>query len=76
MVYWQYCSCGRVVDEFESKCHWCKKPSDESEDSGQMRLFECVFDESEREFEPLDTDPIVETKSNFQDEKQMRLFND
>lgn len=20
---WQYCDCGRVVDEYENKCFWC-----------------------------------------------------
>lgn len=25
MVAWLWCpSCGKVVDEFENECHWCK----------------------------------------------------
>lgn len=23
MVRWQFCSCGKVVDEYEDKCYWC-----------------------------------------------------
>jgi hypothetical protein len=26
-----YCACGKVVDEFETSCHWCGKPLTEKE---------------------------------------------
>lgn len=29
MVDWIYCSCGKVIDEFEEFCHWCGKRKDE-----------------------------------------------
>jgi len=28
MVDWIYCSCGKVIDEFEEFCHWCGKRKD------------------------------------------------
>jgi hypothetical protein len=44
---YEFCLCGRVVDEFEQFCHWCKRPKaaseskhEESEDDKQMRLFD------------------------------------
>jgi hypothetical protein len=29
MVDWIYCSCGKVIDEFEEFCHWCGKRREE-----------------------------------------------
>lgn len=47
MVSWQYCVCGKIVDEYEDRCHWCGRPVeeelDESEskfDNRQLRLFD------------------------------------
>jgi len=44
---YEFCACGKVVDEFEQFCHWCKRPKPsadtdqkKSEDKKQMRLFD------------------------------------
>lgn len=31
MVSWIYCKCGKIIDEFEDKCHWCGHPLSEKE---------------------------------------------
>jgi hypothetical protein len=31
MVRWIFCQCGKIIDEFESKCHWCGRPLSENE---------------------------------------------
>jgi len=31
MVVYSFCPCGKVVDEYESKCHWCGLPAGDSE---------------------------------------------
>ena len=40
MVYWQFCTCGRVVDEYESQCHWCglgpKQEGDDEESHSDL----------------------------------------
>lgn len=35
MVGYIFCKCGKVVDEYESLCYWCKepKPSDDCPDA-------------------------------------------
>lgn len=38
MVQWQYCKCGKIIDEYEDKCHWCgaiKTQEDEDGDIGK-----------------------------------------
>lgn len=46
MVSWQYCVCGKIVDEYEERCHWCGRPvgdseeSEPKEDKRQLRLFD------------------------------------
>ena len=49
MTDYEFCACGRVVDEFEKFCHWCKRPKPatetdqdkfEGENDKQMRLFD------------------------------------
>jgi thioredoxin-related protein len=29
MVEYIFCTCGKVVDEYEKKCHWCNKLKEE-----------------------------------------------
>lgn len=42
MVQWQFCECGRIIDEYENKCHWCGKEKvpdndeDEEDDDGNI----------------------------------------
>lgn len=31
MVRWIFCQCGKIIDEFESKCYWCGRPLSEKE---------------------------------------------
>jgi hypothetical protein len=35
MVCWQYCVCGKVVDEYEKQCHWCGRANDKSDEKEQ-----------------------------------------
>lgn len=42
MVEYIYCVCGKPIDEYEDKCHWCgrPKPEDKEENERQLTLFE------------------------------------
>lgn len=42
MVDYIFCECGKVVDEFEENCYWCKKVNKISEKEKKV-------DENERE---------------------------
>jgi hypothetical protein len=35
MVHWQFCPCGRIVDEYETRCHWCGRPPAHSFDDAE-----------------------------------------
>lgn len=32
MVEWHYCECGKIVDEYEERCHWCGRPVEKKGD--------------------------------------------
>ena len=31
MVEYIYCDCGKVIDEYETKCHWCGSPKNKED---------------------------------------------
>lgn len=47
MVNWIFCECGKAVDEFESRCHWCGRPASWVEDTKEIRS-EDSLKESEK----------------------------
>jgi hypothetical protein len=51
MVLWMTCSCGKTIDEFELKCHWCGRELSEEEKKWDAAKKEEAKRSTERQLE-------------------------